>query len=54
MEDLQSRLAEQDRAIHRHDSAIGRLQGQFGIIIGLQLAQVTGLIAILFKVFGGV
>lgn len=51
MEDVQRRIGQTEGAIQEHSRSIGRLQGQFGIIIGLQLAQVAALVTIIVKVF---
>jgi len=52
MDDIHRRLTEQTGILQEHSASIGRLQGQFGIIIGLQLAQVAALVTILVRVFG--
>ena len=49
--DIHKRLAE--LPCLEHSNALGRLQGQFVIIVALQLAQITGLVAVVWKVFGG-
>ena len=53
MEDIRDRLARNESLLQVQSNAIGRLQGQLGIIIGLQLAQVSALVAVAVKVFGG-